>query len=313
MKFLQSPETFTVEEIPLYEPSGNGEHLYVAFKRRGLSTPFILRSLERRLHLREADLGKAGNKDRDATTIQTISLPARLEEAALGTLEEMGAEILSARRHPHKLRTGKLAGNRFLATVELESPEEAGVLNLACARITKEGLPNAFGPQRFGDGKAVGLGRLLFTGRRPTGSFRRARFAVSAFQSFLFNRILEVRRELGFYPTPMQGDLMKKHATGGEFVAGTVDDTLLDRVGAFEISPTGPLPGRKAPKPEGEALALERRVLAGEGVDDGVVLAAKAPGTRRFLRIPVGSLKVSTVEESERKCARLAFALPPGV
>lgn len=308
MKFLQSPETFTVEEVPLYAASGTGEHLYVTFRRSGLSTPHVLKQLERRLGLKEVDIGCAGNKDKDAVAVQTISLPARVRERADKALEELGAQVLSATPHPHKLRTGKLAGNRFSVRLELESPDEAGRLREALSTLESGGVPNAFGPQRFGDSDAAENGRLLFLGARPYGPFRKARFAISAFQALVFNELLRERRARGSFPGPIPGDLMKRHDSGGEFLTQESDDNLEWRVSALEVSPTGPILGKKMPWPEGEALDLELEIAARFGLNQASVLAAKAPGARRFLRVPTGAISLSV----EGLAAIVGFQLPPG-
>jgi tRNA pseudouridine13 synthase len=308
MKFRQSPETFCVEELPLYAPSGSGEHLYVTFRRSGLSTPHILKELERRLGLKEAEIGCAGNKDRDAVAVQTFSLPARVRERFEKAFLDVGAEVLSASLHPHKLRTGKLAGNRFAVRVQLESPDESGLLRAACSKLESEGLPNSYGPQRFGDSDAAEQGRLLFLGTRPYGSFRRARFAISAFQARIFNEVLSERRARGVYPGPLPGDLMKRHDSGGEFLAKESDDNLEWRVAALEISPTGPILGKKMPWPSGQALELELEILVRFGLNQASVQATKAPGARRFLRIPTGPISIA----EEDLTATLAFTLTPG-
>lgn len=308
MRFLQSPETFTVEELPLYAPSGTGEHLYVTFRRRGLSTPHVLSQLQRALGLKEAEIGCAGNKDRDATAAQTLSLPIRAQDRLEEVFGALGAEVLSAVPHPHKLRTGKLAGNRFTVVLDLDAPEEADTLRAGCTRLEAEGLPNAFGPQRFGDSDAVETGLRLFLGTRPPGAYRRARFAVSAFQAALFNDVLAERRRRGLYPGPLAGDLMKRHDSGGEFVAAEEDDNTQWRVRALEISPTGPMVGRKMTWPSGAALDLELEALARFGLNQAFVAAAKAPGARRFLRVPTGPVEV----HGERLAASLRFKLPPG-
>ena len=308
MKFLQSPDTFTVEELPLYPPSGSGEHLYVTFRRRGISTPHVLSQLQRALGLKEAEIGCAGNKDRDATAVQTFSLPIRTKDRLEDAFGALGAEVLSAVPHPHKLRTGKLAGNRFAVALELDSPEEADALRAGCSRLEAEGLPNAFGPQRFGDSDAVETGLRLFLGTRLPGAYRRARFAVSAFQAALFNHVLSERRRRGLYPQPLAGDLMKRHDSGGEFVAAEADDNTEWRVRVLEISPTGPMVGRKMPWPSGEALDLELEALETFGLNRASVAAARAPGARRFLRVPAGSVEV----QAQGLAATLRFRLPPG-
>ncbi|HTB58595.1 MAG TPA: tRNA pseudouridine(13) synthase TruD, partial [Polyangia bacterium] len=38
LTFTSSPETFTVEEIPAYAPSGEGTHLFLWIEKRGLTT-----------------------------------------------------------------------------------------------------------------------------------------------------------------------------------------------------------------------------------------------------------------------------------
>lgn len=308
MRFLQSPETFTVEELPLFKTSGRGDHCYVTLRRRGISTPYLLKELCRILKLKETEIGCAGNKDRDAVTVQTLSFPAVLRGQIEPAAASLGAEILSLDLHEHKLRTGKLAGNRFTAKVSLDDPSELDILRKAVGEVASRGMANAFGPQRFGDGDAVEKGRLLFLGLRPYGAFRRARFAISVFQSAIFNQVLAMRQERGFFPGPLPGDLMKKHDTGGEFVAPDDDDNTLWRVEAMEISPTGPMPGRKMPWPEGRALDLELEALASRGLSQMAVSASKVPGARRFLRVPTGPIEV----RGEDGFAVLSFALPPG-
>ncbi|MGA9753019.1 MAG: tRNA pseudouridine(13) synthase TruD [Acidobacteriota bacterium] len=308
MRFRQSPATFTVEELPLFAPSGRGDHLYLTVRRSGMSTPFLLRELQRRLRLKEEDLGCAGMKDRDAVSVQTLSLPRHAARQAERVLRELGCEVLSAIQHPHKLRTGKLAGNRFSIRVELEGGHEEGPLAEGCRRIEADGLANAFGPQRFADGSAIEEGHRTFLGIRRPGAFRRSRFAVSVFQALLFNELLALRRARGLWPWPLSGDLMKRHDSGGEFVAEEVDEPLRSRVARLEISPTGPIFGGKMARPCGEAWRLECGVLASHGLTPGSLGASRVPGTRRFLRVPADPIALTM----ESGAAFLSFELPPG-
>lgn len=309
MRFRQSPATFRVEEVPLFEPCGHGDHAYVTFVRSGLSTPFLLKGLQQRARLSEEEVGCAGMKDRDAVAVQTFSVPTRASQRAQEALQALGCQILAVRLHTHKLRTGKLKGNRFEVTVELDAAEEARSLAGACSRLEREGLPNAFGPQRFADGSAVEEGRRLFLGIRSRGGFRGSRFALSVFQSLLFNALLALRRERGLYPTPVPGDVMKRHDSGGEFVAGEVDEALLARLDALEVSPAGPIFGGKMARAEKVAWEIEQEVLALHGLSPASAAACRAPGARRFLRVPPGPVTVEFPSEAQ---ARLAFALPPG-
>jgi len=310
LRFRQSPATFTVEELPLFSLCGHGDHAYLKTRRSGLSTPHILKELQRRLKIGEADLGCAGMKDRDAVAVQTFSVPARSRGQAVRLLEELGVEVLASTPHTHKLRTGKLAGNRFTLIVEIDSPGELEGLRGACARLARQGMPNAFGPQRFADFSGVEEGRKLFLGIRPRGVFRQGRFAMSVFQALLFNELLALRRERGLFPAPVPGDVVKRHDSGGEFVALELDDNLLWRVESLEVSPAGPIFGRKMAQAQADALDMELEVLSRHKLNLGSVASTKAPGGRRFLRVPTGPIAIE--ENAAEAAVRLAFELPPG-
>ena len=107
----EHPEDFRVEEIPAYLPSGEGDHLFVRFEKRELTTRDAVRRIAGALGVSDRDAGCAGMKDRHAVTEQWASFlfgdAAKLEEA-----EIPGVRILEAARHGNKLRTGHLKGNR---------------------------------------------------------------------------------------------------------------------------------------------------------------------------------------------------------
>lgn len=308
MKFRPSPETFRVEEIPLFEPQGHGGHAYLRVRRASMGTPYLLGLLRRNLRISEEEIGCAGMKDRDAVALQSFSVPAALAGRARRVLEEAGAEVLDVRLHPHKLRTGKLGGNRFEARISLERPEEAGLLAASAARLEREGFANAFGPQRFADLSGLEEGRRLFLGLSPRGAFRRARFLVSVFQARLFNDWLDLRRERGLWPDPVPGDVLKRHDSGGEFLAEEVDEELLGRVRALEVSPAGPIFGRKMARASLKAAALEEEVLSRHGLTWRSFLQVRAPGARRPGRLPTGPIALAV----EGSTALLSFSLPPG-
>ena len=126
----ETPEDFFVEELPLYLPCGEGEHLYLTVEKKGLTTFELLQRLAGALGVRERDFGYAGLKDARATTRQTVSVPGVSAEQALA-LTIPGVRILAAKRHRNKLRTGHLAGNRFairIREVQPVAPSQYSVL-----------------------------------------------------------------------------------------------------------------------------------------------------------------------------------------
>ncbi|MCL7454658.1 MAG: tRNA pseudouridine(13) synthase TruD, partial [Anaerolineae bacterium] len=112
-------------------------------------------------------------------------------------------------------------------------------------------------------------------------------FLVSAYQSALFNAVLDAR--LQTLDCVFEGDLAMKHPGRSVFY---VEDATAEqpRAGRFEISPTGPIFGYKMIQPTGEQAELEAAVLAAEGLvleDFRVGDGLKAKGGRRALRFPV--------------------------
>ena len=140
------------------------------------------------------------------------------------------------------------------------------------------------------------------------------RFAVSAYQSLLFNRVAGARLAAGTLGTLLAGDLAWRHANGAVF---RVEDPERERARAeaFEISPSGPLFGHRMTRPEGEPGRIEEAVLASEGLDGGEFLR-RGPyqwkGARRALRVPLADPSCREGQDEHGAYLELGFALPAG-
>ncbi len=157
----QQPEDFRVDEIPLYEPCGEGDHLYLSVEKRELTTYDLLRELANALNCKERDLGYAGLKDAQAITRQTVSVPLRKPDDVKG-LQIPGVKILSACLHRNKLRPGHLAGNRFRIRIHQPEPDALQRANAIFGVLEKVGVPNCFGEQRYGVlGNSHRIGRAI--------------------------------------------------------------------------------------------------------------------------------------------------------
>ncbi|PLY00794.1 MAG: tRNA pseudouridine(13) synthase TruD [Desulfuromonas sp.] len=148
-RLKQQPEDFAVEEIPLYLPCGEGEHLYLEIEKRGLTTLDVVHRLAKHCRLKERDISYAGLKDAQALTRQRLCLPAR-NEKHLETLDIPGLRILSSARHRNKLRLGHLAGNRFRIRVHGAVDDAAARATTIINELQTHGVPNLFGEQRYG-------------------------------------------------------------------------------------------------------------------------------------------------------------------
>jgi tRNA pseudouridine13 synthase len=142
-------EDFFVQELPLYEPSGQGEHVYAEFQKIGLSTFDAIDRIGRALYVSSRDIGYAGLKDARAITRQIFSIPNTTEEAVM-KLKLPSIEPLWAARHGNKLRLGHLAGNRFAIKVRDVIATDVVKLSPLVEILKTRGMPNYFGEQRFG-------------------------------------------------------------------------------------------------------------------------------------------------------------------
>ncbi|PLX45621.1 MAG: tRNA pseudouridine(13) synthase TruD, partial [Deltaproteobacteria bacterium] len=138
---------FSVEELPLYPFAGDGEHAALTVEKVDMTTRDLAVRVADILGVGGAAVGYAGMKDRDAVTVQSFTITGVEEEAAADAFTEAGAKVLSATRHRNKLRLGHLAANRF--EVRLRGGD-LKIASDALQELTRLGLPNYFGPQRFG-------------------------------------------------------------------------------------------------------------------------------------------------------------------
>ena len=271
--FKQSPRDFVVEEIPLYEFSGEGEHLILFVRKKNLTTNEMIGQLARYLNIKNRDIGYAGLKDKHAMTKQYISIHKNYEEA-LENFNHDGIKIISKTYHTNKIRIGHLKGNRFYIKVKKVNPTSAVKIDEALKNIAKDGMPNYFGYQRFGnDGNNHILGEKLAKGNAREKNPRVKKLLINAYQSHLFNLWLSRRLEINMLVSSFKaseieellnmpndeikkmklqkhpfklisGDIMEHYPKGKlfEFEASEHD---FERFNSRDISVTGLLCGKK--------------------------------------------------------------------
>jgi len=157
------PEDFLVDELPLYEPSGDGEHLFVAVQKRDMAHDELIRIVARHFGVAPRDVGFAGRKDKRAITRQVLSVNLPSAEPATPLTHER-VEVLWTVRHRNKVRLGHLAGNRFVIRVRDVDPLQVTVVHKRLQALVRSGMPNAIGRQRFGvrqDGHLLGAWCVL--------------------------------------------------------------------------------------------------------------------------------------------------------
>lgn len=302
-------EDFVVEEVPLYTPSGEGEHLYLFVEKQGRSTPALIKELRALFGLKEVEIGIAGRKDERGVTRQWLSVPARVVEERVHEVDDIdGVRLLKSARHGNKLRLGHLRGNRF--EIVLRGDVDAAEVESRASQL-EAGFPNGFGAQRFGPDDVTLEQAARWLQRRRPSRTRREGFWVSAIQSSLFNACLTQRLADGLWTKLLDGDVLQK-GEGGRGPLFICDEPEVDeaRLRSGEVTHTGPMWGSKMRRADRDALTFESRSLKAEGVDEQTLCAHPAfkVGTRRPLRVVAGDPLV----EPWTGGVRVSFTLPAG-
>lgn len=288
-KFRSEVRDFIVTEDLGFEPSGEGEHLYLLIKKRGENTAWVADKLALFLKLKAVDIGYCGKKDRHAETTQWFSayLPggnSDFDATAFTEQFELDLEVLKVTRHPQKLRRGGHQSNAFI--IKLRDVTD---LTDVCERLEKvkiTAVPNYFGEQRFGrEGNNLVLAQAWLEKGELIRNRNKRGMIMSAARSLLFNRVLSQRVETGTWRLLLDGDV--------------ADENQL---------PTGPLWGRGRSRAQSEALAIENTSLQPYAAWCESLEHVGLNQERRPLVLGLGELTFA-VDGSD---VELSFTLAPG-
>jgi len=282
-----SPEDFVVEEDLGFVASGTGQHVLLKIRKRNANTQWVARELARLCGCHPRDVGYAGLKDRRAIAVQWFTVPkSPLPVEEWLAVREPEFEVLEANAHSRKLPRGALAGNRF--TIRIWKAEVAdNALTERINQIRQRGVPNYFGPQRFGrDGANLErIGAGLRALRPPERGF-----VLSAARSLVFNAVLADRVQDKTWECLESGDSANLEGRGSIFPVGVVDPTLAERCARLDIHPTGPLWGRGVPATQHRVLELETRIATEFQQASTLTADAGMEQERRALRLAVRDL-----------------------
>ena len=371
-------DDFVVEEMPLYDMDGQGNHIYALIEKKGIATMDVLGNIARALHITRKQIGFAGLKDARAIARQWISIE-NIEPKKLSGLKIARVKFLQIGRHSNKLRLGHLAGNMFVIRLrKIDYPAKQAIKTAEdiMSILTSKGTPNYFGTQRFGQrndthllGEAIAKGnvekfidiflggderqdsptivearkfyeigeykqahdawpyvyadqrRVLKTLIKKKGSKKQAyhvvdkhlkAFFVSAYQSYLFNRVVAAR--MPDIDKVLIGDMAYKHLNGACF---RVEDADAEnpRCSSFEISPTGPLLGIRMTRLTGVAGDIENGIIDAAGLNERDLKQMSeygASGARRPMRFQPRNTNVSAGQDRFGPYIELRFELDSG-
>jgi len=257
-----APEDFYVEENLGFELSGEGEHLCLFIEKTGLNTEEMVKIISRSLGLPQKIISYAGLKDKFAKTAQWFSLHLPgMDNPDLDILTAENHRVLKAVRHNKKLKIGALKENHFIIKIRhFESDEKALLARID--EIKRHGVPNYFGPQRFGHNGAnlTRAKEILLDNKKIKNRHLRGIY-YSAARSFLFNQIVSLRVGQGIWNQPLTGDLMMLVGSHSVFQLDTVDDEIRLRVSENDVFPAAPLWGKGKELVTQEALTLQQAAI----------------------------------------------------
>ncbi len=202
MRIKVIPEDFIVKEINTLPLQEQGSYSYFLLKKKGWSTIDAVLKIAAACKLKSSVFRWAGNKDKDAVTEQYISA-YKVKKETLDHLPFDGIFLQYVGEGNHPLSIGELQGNSFIIVVrDLKKIEKLKTIKIL----------NYFDSQRFGyERKNLKIGKALvkrnyskaclilqlpvlqqdYIGALRKCERRTLLFCVHAYQSFLFNNVLE--------------------------------------------------------------------------------------------------------------------------
>lgn len=331
--FSKNSRDFVVEEVPLYEFSGSGEHLILKIRKKDMTTWELVQKISEIVGCKVRDIGYAGLKDKDGITTQYISIYKKYENK-IKNIQSQNIKILETFYHNNKIRIGHLKGNKFYIRFKKVTPVDAKKIENVLKIIEANGLPNYFGYQRFGvEGNNYEKGKEVLFGKSFIKSRKKRDFFISAYQSYIFNLWLSKRVEMSklfssfnlqeleslfIYPKEMikniksqplffkmlPGDILHHYPYGKAFECIEIDKEI-KRFMQRELTITGILPGKKVKQASDIAGVLEK-----DFISECERVLQKMNGSRRFAWIFPEIL--SQTYKKEEAWYELSFFLPKG-
>ncbi|EJK9926830.1 tRNA pseudouridine(13) synthase TruD [Cronobacter sakazakii] len=305
-----SPSDFQVVEDLGFAPDGDGEHLLVRIRKTGCNTRAVADALAKFLGIAAREVSFAGQKDKYAVTEQWLCarLPGK-EMPAMRAFTLEGCEVLEFARHRRKLRLGALKGNRF--SLVLRDITHRDEIEQRLGLIGEKGVPNYFGPQRFGRGGSniYQAKRWAQTGQPPRERNKRG-FALSAARSLMFNTLVSERLQRFGVNQVMDGDALQLAGRGSWFVATPEELTDLQaRVDNGELLITAALPGSGDWGTQHAALTFEQTTLADETELLTLLTREKVEAARRAMLLFPRELRWQWQDDATLE---VSFWLPAG-
>lgn len=309
-RFKSTLDDFQVEEILGFEPTGEGEHCLVWVEKTDRNTNDVAMEFARKLGIRKRLVEHCGLKDKNAVTRQWFSLHLPgMESPSAETLDGDGIRVLKTTRNLRKLRRGCHHGNRF--TIRLR--DCTFTRDAAAERwqaISDRGVPNYFGPQRFGrDGGNIEQARRFMSGELEIRDRTLRGILISAARSFIFNDCVARRIEFGTWDAPMDGEVFGFADNRSLVIPENLRGDEFERVRNGTLELTAPLWGTGELLSRGPVKAFEKSVAECSSEIVAGLSQFNLTQERRVIRLKPEASELSWENDSTLV---LRFELPTG-
>jgi tRNA pseudouridine13 synthase len=218
-------------------------------------------------------------------------------------------KIIEHHWHQSKLKTGQLKGNVFKILIQdITGDTESIVHNIS--EIRKTGVPNYFGPQRFGHQMAnIQQAQDWFSGKSKVNNRNLRGLLISAARSHIFNLIVAHRIEKQTWNTLIAGDILQLNGSHSWFhdKDGTAEE-LSDRLEQFDIHITAAMWGEDSVQSTGSCAALEQSVADQFPIYHQGFANFRVKQDRRAMRVIPKDLNYCWIDNN----LQIEFNLPPG-
>ena len=305
--FKSTPGDFEVEEDLGFEPSGDGEHLFLWVEKSGLGTLELIERLARENALPPSLFGHSGLKDKHALTRQWLSLHLPGKASPITAASGDGYRILRQLRHHKKLRPGTHRSNSFRVCLRRFDalPDET---RQQIESVARQGFANYFGRQRFGRQQDNVRQALAQLGKRRLPRSRKSLY-LSSLRSHLFNQILAQRIRLGHWRDPVDGDVFMLRGSHSIF-SDALDADLIARYRSMDISSCASLYGAGRNLMSAQAFEIEQQQFARHGEITDCLDRHDSKLQMRPLRVAADSFDYDY--DATAATLRLELSLPTG-
>jgi tRNA pseudouridine13 synthase len=309
-RFKSAHEDFLVEEILGFEPTGEGEHCLVWLEKIDRNSNDVASEIAKKLGLRRRLVNHCGLKDRVGITRQwfSIHIPGAASPIA-ADLNSDGVRVLNITRHLRKLRRGCHRGNRFRVRLrDCTFTREAAWERWES--IVDRGVPNYFGPQRFGrDGGNIDLVRRFMSGEVEVRDRDLRGLLISAARSFLFNACVGRRVRSGTWDAPLDGEVFGFADKRSLVVPENRRGDEFERVRKGTLEMTAPLWGQGELMSVADVRKLEQGIADSYPELSAGLARLNLVQERRVMRLKP---QLAAIQWESESTLVLSFELPTG-